>query len=129
MKLSLQNIFESVILEGAQRSDIIDAIQNKYRVNIYYGGDDEQGKGKRTIEVYGFGMNKFGTPIIRAYQVFGDTKTEKPAWKTFNINKIIRWEKTNWKFTKPVSDRDPSIPKFKPDGDKDMVTTYARAKF
>lgn len=129
MTLSLQNIFENLILEGVTRSDINDAINKKYRVNIYYDGDGVNGKGKRTIEVYGFGLNHFGNLVIRAYQVFGDTKTKKPAWKIFRVDKIVRWEKTGWSYNSPINQRDPSAPSFNPNGDKDMLRIYNIAKF
>jgi hypothetical protein len=129
MNLSLQNIFESLILEEISRDEINDAINNKYRVNIFYDGDGINGKGKRTIEVYGYGLNHFGNLIIRAYQVFGDTKTKKPAWKTFRTDRISKWEKTGWKYNSPINQRDPSAPKFNPNSDKDMSRIYNLAKF
>lgn len=129
MSLSLQNIYENLILESVTRNDINDAINNKYRVNISYDGDGTTGKGQRTIEVYGFGMNKFGNLVIRAYQVFGDTKTKKPAWKIFRIDKIISWQKTGWKFNTPINQRDASAPQYRNDGDMDMVKIYNMARF
>lgn len=126
--LKLYNIFENLILED-NRSSIMDAIDRKYRVNIYYLGDDNTAAGKRTIEVYGFGLTKAGNPVIRAYQLFGDTKTFVPAWKFFRVDRIARWEPTSFRFYSPISDRDPSIPKFNPNGDATMSTVYKIAKF
>lgn len=120
--INLYNIFEEVILESnnvlsEQISDdvIRKAIDGKYRVNITY--DDGKGgpTGKRNIEVYAMGDIK-GYPTIRAFQLFGNTKTGTAVWKTFRVDRILSWEPTNFKFYNPVSDRDGSIPKYKEDG-------------
>ena len=126
--IKLYNIYESLILEDS-RSQIIDAIDKKIRVNIYYLGDDNTAAGKRTIEVYAFGLTKAGNPVIRAYQIFGDTKTIKPAWKFFRLDRISRWEPTKFRFYTPISDRDPVAPKFNPNGDATMATVYKIANF
>jgi hypothetical protein len=119
----LYNLFEEVILEskgliteGIGNDAIIDAIRNSYRVNITYDSDGT-GKhtGKRNIEVYAFG-NIDGYPAIRAFQLFGDTSTKNPAWKTFRVDRILSWESTKFVFYNPVSDRDSSIPRYKEDG-------------
>lgn len=126
--LKLYNIFEGLILEDG-RSEVIDAIDKKVRVNIYYLGDDNTAAGKRTIEVYALGLTKANNPVIRAYQIFGDTKTGAPAWKFFRLDRISRWEPTDFQFHTPISDRDPSIPKFNPNGDATMSTVYKVAQF
>lgn len=127
--LKLYNIFENLILENSSRSSVMDAIDRKYRVNIYYLGDDNTAAGKRTIEVYAFGLTKANNPVIRAYQIFGDTKTFVPAWKFFRLDRISRWEPTTFRFYTPISERDPSAPKFNPSGDKTMSTVYKIANF
>lgn len=127
--LSLYNIYENIILEGVSTSDINDAIDNKYRVNINYAGDDNTASGKRQIEVYAFGISKAGNDVIRAFQLFGDTKTVKPQWKLFRIDRITNWEKTKKKIYKPVSDYDSSIPPFNPNGDNMMQSVRKIMKF
>lgn len=127
--MNLYNIYKDIILENTARSSIMDAIDKHYRVTIYYAGDEETAPGKRTIEVYAYGMSKAGNQVIRAYQLFGDTKTVIPQWKLFRVDRITRWEPTNFKFYKPISDRDPSIPKFNQNGDNSMIGGVYNAKF
>jgi hypothetical protein len=112
----LYNLYEEVILEAVQRDSIIDAITKHQRVNIIYNDDKEtvsqngsSGTGKRTIEVYLYGKLRGGGQAIRAYQIFGDTKTHKPMWKTFLVDNIVSWEPLNSFFYTPISDRDPVL--------------------
>lgn len=132
MSLKLHNLYNSLILENIDRQKVIDAIDKRYRVNIDYIGDDETTSGKRTIEVYAFGMSKAGNLIIRAYQGFGKTKTVIPAWKTFRLDRIVQWNPINIVrgiFNTPISDRGPNIPAFNPNGDKSMMTVYKIVNF
>jgi predicted DNA-binding transcriptional regulator YafY len=127
--MKLYNLYKDIILESITRNAIIDAINNHYRVKIYYSGDGDTPAGHRTIEVYAYGTSKAGNPVIRAYQLFGETKTIIPQWKLFRVDRIISWEPTGWVFNKPISDRDSTIPKYNPNGDKSMIGTVYNAKF
>jgi len=127
--MKLYNIYKELIIENIARNSIIDAIDNHYRVSMYYEGDDNTAAGKRTIEVYAYGTSKGGNQVIRAYQIFGDTKTIIPSWKLFRVDRISRWEPLNFKFYGPISDRDSSIPKYNPNGDNSMVGTIHNIKF
>jgi predicted DNA-binding transcriptional regulator YafY len=125
--LKLYNIFESLILEGVNRDAIIDAINNKYRVNITYSDDDNMATGKRYIEPYVYGTTSKGHKVIRAYQIFGDTKTVKPAWKEFRVDRITSWEPTSMKFWKSI-DNYGDAPRYNPN-DNGMVSIDASVKF
>jgi predicted DNA-binding transcriptional regulator YafY len=129
--MKLYNLLEELILENTSRDAVVDAIEGKYRVNIHYAGTDGvSATGKRTIEVYAFGLTKAGNPVIRAYQPFGDTKTSKPSWKFFRLDRITRWEPLyKNKVYKPISDIDGSIPKANLYGDKSMSVVYNIIKF
>ena len=127
--MKLYNLFESLILESASRDQIMDAIDRKYRVNIYYAGDDNTAAGKRHIEVYAFGLTKNGNPVIRAFQLFGNSDTIVPDWKLFRLDRITRWEPTNMQFYTPVSSRGSGIAQFNPNGDGSMSTVYKIAQF
>lgn len=105
----LYNLYEQVILEAVQRDNIFDAINKRQRVNITYDDGDGIHTGKRTIEVYAYGTLHNGKSAIRAYQIFGDTKTFKPMWKTFLVDNILSWDLLNFVFYTPISDRDPSL--------------------
>lgn len=140
--LKLYNIFESLIMESVMRDAIIDVINNKQRVNITYQSDDKnEHTGKRTIEVYTYGIAKNGGyEAIRAYQLFGDTNTVKPMWKFFKVDNILSWEPINSFFKTSIEDRDTNHVDYrkgrnnKPievnhNGDKDMSVVHAQAKF
>lgn len=129
--MKLYNIFEKLILEDVNRSEVIKAIDSRYRVNINYMGDEETEPGKRTIEVYAFGLSKSGNLVIRAYQGFGKTMTVIPGWKMFRLDRINSWEPINIKkgiFNSPISDRT-DVPPFNPNGDKSMSTVYKVVQF
>jgi predicted DNA-binding transcriptional regulator YafY len=130
--LKLHNLYKSLILENIDRQKVIDAIDKRYRVNIDYIGDEETTPGKRTIEIYVFGVSKAGNLIIRAYQGFGKTTTVIPSWKTFRLDRISQWTPINTVrgiFNTPISDRGEGIPAFNPNGDKSMSTVYKIANF
>jgi len=127
--MKLYNLYKELIMENTARNSIIDAIDKHYRVTIYYDGDDNTAAGKRTIEVYAYGTSVGGNQVIRAYQVFGDTKTIIPQWKLFRVDRISRWEPTGWEFNNPISDRGSNIPKYNPNGDGSMVGSVYNAKF
>lgn len=138
--MKLYNIFENLILEEIVNKNVIcenvdysqinDAIDNRYRVKIEYKDAENAPPSKRFIEVYAVGLTKAGNPVIRAYQIFGGTKTVIPKWKFFRLDKITKWEPVKQlKFNKPISDRDNSIPKFNSTGDKSMSKVNNIAKF
>lgn len=137
--LKLYNLYKDVILEAVQDNKIYDAIRKRHRVNITYNdGKDEEATGKRTIEVYLYGAlaisDPAGKPAIRAYQIFGDTKTGAPGWKTFLADRIISWEPLDFVFYTPISDRDPDLRNagkaYREDNaDKLFSSVYASADF
>jgi hypothetical protein len=131
--MKLYNIFESVILEeitkakrvlleGVSTSDIVDAINGKYNVNILYRDYDDQPPSKRYIQVYNLSKTKAGNDAIRAFQIFGGSKTtpKKGSWKIFRLDRIEGWFPTKMKWKNPVSNYDLSIPKYNQYGDKSM---------
>lgn len=129
MSLSIYKIYKDIILETVNPNEVSSAIEEKRRVNIHYDPPDNEAKGQRTIDPYVYGLTHAGNPAIRAYQVFGDTGTEKPKWKMFRLDRITRWEPTNYVFRVPVSNLDPEIPAFNEYGDDKMSTIYKIAKF
>lgn len=131
--MKLYNLFESVILEeiDAQRKlitesvsmdDVNAAIEGKYNVNILYRDYDDQPPSKRYIQVYNLSKTKAGNDAIRAFQIFGASKKgEKNGfWKIFRLDRIEGWFPTKVKWQKPVSDIEPSVPKYNPNGDRSM---------
>jgi predicted DNA-binding transcriptional regulator YafY len=140
--MKLYNIFQSVILEeiskntnfiteGVSSDAINDAINGKYNVNILYRDYVDQPPSKRYIQVYNLSKTKSGNDAIRAYQIFGGSKTtpKTGAWKIFRLDRIEGWFPTNMKWEKPVSDLDSSIPKYNTNGDRTMSTVINKVNF
>lgn len=129
--MELYNLYKNIILESVTRNNVIDAIENRYRVTIFYAGDDNTASGKRTIEVYVYGTTFAGNPAIRAYQLFGDSKTRVvPGWKIFRLDRILDWRPTKGSiFYNPINERDPNAPAFNPYGDRGLRSVYKIIKF
>ena len=143
--MKLYSIFEEVILEEVNKHNLItesvsndavnDAINNKYNVNILYRDYDDQPPSKRYIQVYNFAKTKGnvtgGNDAIRAYQIMGGSKTtpNEGAWKIFRLDRIEGWFPTKVKFAQPVSQLDPTIPKYNQNGDRSMAKVYNKVNF
>lgn len=142
--MKLYKLFEEVILEQKQllnesvsEAEVIAAINGKYNVNIIYDDYPDANPSvppsKRYIQVYNIGMTKAGNKAIRAYQIFGGSKTtpREGAWKIFRLDRITGWFPTKMKFTKAVSDL-PSYPanspKYNKFGDKTFAAVYNKVK-
>jgi predicted DNA-binding transcriptional regulator YafY len=128
--MKLYNLFQDVILEGHSQiisegvstSDVEKAISGKYNVNILYRDYDGAAPSKRYIQVYNLSKTKAGNDAIRAYQIFGGSKTtpKSGAWKIFRLDRIEGWYPTNMKWQNPVSDSSSSIPAYNQTGDRTM---------
>jgi len=131
--MKLYNIFQSIILEeiekqrkllteGVSVDDVKAAIDGKYNVNILYRDNEGSPPSKRYVQVYNLSKTKGGNDAIRAFQIFGGSKTgnKNGFWKIFRLDRIEGWYPTNVKWVKPVSDIEPSIPKYNTVGDKSM---------
>lgn len=131
--MKLYNLFEEVIFEEVEKNlrlisegvsaDVVKAaIDGKYNVNILYRDYEDQPPSKRYIQVYNLSKTKGGNDAIRAYQIVGGSKkgNKNGFWKIFRLDRIEGWFPTNAKWYKPVSDIDPSIPKYNTNGDRSM---------
>lgn len=121
--MKLYNLAESLILEVANKSDIMDAMRKRRIVELNY--DDEEdpgGKGKRFIQMYCYGTSKAGNEVVRVYQVGGDTKTIQPGWKLFRTDRMENIRILGGTF-------DEAKPLFNPTGDKDMIRIHYITKF
>jgi hypothetical protein len=116
--MTLYNIAESLILEVASKSTIMDCMNGKRIAEVYYDDDEDPGgKGKRWVEIYCYGVSKAGNDVVRVYQVGGDTKTIQPGWKMFRVDRMDALKKLSGDFKEPRS-------LFNPSGDKDMIKIY-----
>jgi len=128
--MKLYNLFKDVILEeinllseGVSQSQVEDALDSQYNVNIEYRDYKDKPPSERYIQVYNLSKTKAGNYAVRAYQLAGGSKTTptEGAWKIFRLDRIEGWKpllKNIWR--KPVSDKDNTIPKYNKLGDKTM---------
>ncbi len=144
--MKLYKIFDDVIFEEIVKAkrlltenvadtQILDAINGKYNVNITYDDYPDANPAvppsKRYIQVYNLAETKAGNKAIRAFQIFGGSKTtpKNGAWKIFRIDRIRSWQPTNVRFAQPVSNLSPSIPKYNDQGDRAMGRVLNKVDF
>jgi len=135
--MDILNIAQSLLTEVANKTTVLDCMEPRERFDkrenkniryyniaeVYYDDqEDPGGKGRRWIEIYGYGVSKAGNDIIRIYQIGGDTKTIQPGWKTFRTDRMGGLRKLSGEFTEPR-------PLFNPSGDKDMIKIYKLIDF
>ena len=143
--MKLYNLFEDIILEAENLliesvdfNTVRDSIDNKYNVNIVYV-DGDGVRTNRYIQPYVLGDTLASNKAIRAYQIFGGSRTmatkgenAQGGWRIFRLDRIVDWKPTKMKFTIPVSDL-PSFMisngRFNPNGDKMFSSVEAIAKF
>tara|TARA_B100000963_G_scaffold258259_1_gene226651 strand:+ start:4048 stop:4416 length:369 start_codon:yes stop_codon:yes gene_type:complete len=121
--MKLYNLVESLILEVASRSDIMNGMSKRRIMELNY--DDEEdpgGKGRRWIQMYCYGVSKAGNDVVRVYQVGGDTKTIQPGWKLFRVDRMQNLRTLGGTFNE-------AKPLFNPTGDKDMIKIYNITQF
>lgn len=131
--MKLYNLYEEVILEEINRNqqlitegvsieDVKAAIDGRYNVNILYRDFEDAPPSKRYIQVYNLSKTKAGNDAIRAFQIFGASKkgNKNGFWKIFRLDRIEGWYPTKVKWTKAVSDVEPSVPKYNTTGDRSM---------
>jgi hypothetical protein len=137
--MKLYNLFEDIIFEeigkskgliteGVSEDEVIKAMDGQYNVKIMYRGDGESTPQPRTIQVYVYGQLQSGDYGIRAYQVDGYSKKQKPHdWKILRLDRISSWTPTKMKWNKAVSDynieiddmsKGGNVGKYNPNGDK-----------
>ena len=80
--------------------------------------------------MYNFAKTKAGNDAIRAFQIFGGSKTgdKNGYWKIFRLDRIEGWYPTNVKWQQPVSNLDTSIPKYNTNGDRSMSQVMHKVK-
>ena len=121
--MTLYNIAESLILEVAGKSTIMDCMSLKRIAEVYYDDDEDPGgKGKRWVEIYCYGVSKAGNDVVIVYQVGGDTNTIQPGQKLFRVDRMDALKKLSGTFSEPR-------PLFNSTGDKDMIKIYNITNF
>lgn len=132
--LEFKDKLSNILLEGVggvSSDEVIDAINNRYRVLINY--DDEEPNpptGQRLIEPYVYGLTTAGNEAIRAFQYYGATRRGVPKYKLFRLDRILNWN--------PQPDNhfyaDPKklavvAPDYNENGDGSMTMIFAQVKF
>jgi hypothetical protein len=120
--MKLYNTLHSLILEVANRDEVIKSIKDRSATLIYYEGDTVNNPGWRTIEPVCAGTTKKNNPVLRAWQTEGATDTEVPGWKFFRLDRVRNFQRTKDSFTEVR-------PGYNPNGDKSMNQVWLNAKF
>jgi predicted DNA-binding transcriptional regulator YafY len=126
--MKLIKTLKIVINEAASIDDVRDSISNKKVIIIYYDGDDNGGKGYRTIEPVCLGVSKRGNFVLRAWESEGSSFSAKnkgnylPGWRLFRLDKIFTYRPTMDNFNT-------MRPNYNPNGDKTMDRVFINAKF
>ena len=132
MKLTLENIIKSILNEEVTSDKVLDSIRNKYYVRIKYDdGQDGIGagnpRGSRVIQPMAIGTTKSGRPVVRAFQVSGNSRRGAPKWKFFRLDRITSWNPMpNKHFNTPPND---AYGEYNKVGDKTMGEFFDNAKF
>lgn len=126
--MKLVNNLSELITEIAAISDMTSSIKKRNLVTIYYDGNDNGGKGYRTIEPVCLGFSKKDNMVLRAWEVGGASYSAKnkgnflPGWRLFRVDKIFTY--------KPTLDKFNTVrPNYNPTGDKSMIRVLVNAKF
>ena len=126
--MKLLNSLKYVISEAVSLGDVQDSIKKKSVTIIYYDGDDNGGKGLRTIEPVCLGYSKKGNLVLRAWEQEGSSWSAKnkgnvlPGWRLFRLDKIFTYKPTMDKFVEVR-------PNYNPTGDRSMERVIINAKF
>lgn len=126
--MKLITSLKSLISEAASLGDVQDSIKKKKVIVIYYDGNDNGGKGYRTIEPVCLGYSKRGNLVLRAWESEGSSWSAKnkgnflPGWRLFRLDKIFTYQPTMDNF---VDMR----PNYNPNGDRSMERVLINAKF
>lgn len=112
----------------ASSNPIVDDVNNKRVISIYYMGDKQNKPGWRTILPVAYGSHSSDTygnkDYIRAWQWKGDSVRGIPKWKLFRVDRVRNWNRSSTQTVTDVPD-----PRYNPKGDKWMDQIYAFATF
>lgn len=131
----MEEVSKKLLKEGVDETAVLDAIKNRYNVNITYddypNANPPVPPSKRYIQVYNYSDTIADNACIRAYQIFGGSKStpDRPGWKIFRLDRIRSWQPTKVHFNKPVSDKGANIPRYNQQGDKTMKIVHNKVEF
>lgn len=131
ISLKLYDIVKNLLKEDVSSDEVLDAIRGKYHVRIKYddGKPNNFGnpKGSRVIQPMALGTTKKGYPVVRAFQVSGNSRRGAPRWKFFRLDRVTSWHPMKNKkfFTAP----DETYGEYNRIGDRSMRSFVDNAKF
>ena len=126
--MKLINSLKRLVTEASSLGDVQDSIKKRKVVTIYYDGNDNGGKGYRTIEPVCLGYSKKGNLVLRAWESEGSSWSASnkgnflPGWRLFRLDKIFTYQPTMDNFVEVR-------PKYNPNGDRSMERVLINAKF
>lgn len=130
VRINLYEALQTVLNESVDQDKVIAAIENRNYVEINYVDEDSNAPGSRLIEPYAYGYTKAGNPVLRAYQISGDSLRGKPKWKFFRLDRIVSWKPRKQTFNSPppmhgyVNAED-----YNENGDRSMSSVIAQVRF
>lgn len=99
--------------------------EHKICMITYRDASEENCTGSRQCAVLEYGFNRKGNAALRAYEYFGSTHSEVPAWKMFLLSRILSFEIID--YMEPISYAPEG---FNPTGpDRDDFNCLLRAQF
>ena len=131
INLTLYDIVKNLLKEDVSSDEVLNAIRGKYHVRINYddGMEDNGGnpKGSRVIQPMALGTTKKGYPVVRAFQVSGNSRRGAPKWKFFRLDRVTSWRPMrNKRF---LNTPDDAYGEYNKTGDRTMQTFVDNAKF
>ena len=129
MTLNLYEILQKVLNESAGEDDVTNAIINHNYVDIKYSDEKNNAPNKRIIQPYAYGLSMAGNPVLRAFQIAGDTLRGEPKWKTFRLDRITYWHPRKQTFHIPPPMQGYNTQNYNDLGDGSMSKVILLAKF
>ena len=128
MRINLSDILHRVLNENVSPDEIVSVINNRNYVDLNYVDEDGSAVGTRLVQPYVYGRNNAGHPVIRIFQVSGDS-LRKREWKTLRTDRIISWKPRKQTFSVPPEQQNPNVPAYRQDGDGSMSVIMAQVNF
>ena len=127
--INLYEILQKVLNESVGSNEVSDAITNHNYVEITYVDEDSNAPGRRLIQPYAYGLSMANNPILRAFQMEGDTLRGEPHWKTFRLDRITSWNPRRQTFNVPPPMQGYNTHDYNESGDGSMSVIYVQAQF
>lgn len=107
----------------------MDAINNRNYVQLNYVDKDGSAVGNRLVQPYAYGRSRAGNPVVRVFQVSGDSLRKK-EWKTLRLDRIITWKPRKQTFSVPPNMAGyNNAPAYNENGDDGMSVVFAQVRF